>query len=339
MPTRERSGFPKEVVISQVDTVLGVRDTRELGAVLMHEHIFVHTPEISRDYPELSWGDKDEVIDDAVRKLADLKARDFDTLVDLTAIGCDRAIPEIQRVNSRVDINIIVATGLYTFDELPRFVRARPARSDGGDVLAEMFVRDITHGIADTGVRAGILKCCTDTPGVTPNVDRVLRATARAHRETGVPISTHSNAALRTGRLQQDVFSSEGVELSRVVIGHCGDTTDLDYLRGVMDRGSFIGCDRFGLYQPGTPTLDERVDVIARLCAEGYADRIVLSHDANCQSDWLDEHRLANNPEWNYTHLPDRVIPALRKRGVPEIHLRQLLVDNPRRIFEAQGGY
>lgn len=314
----------------------------------MHEHIFVHTPEISRDYPDLSWGGhhgedgrdaREKAIEDAVAKLAELKARDIGTLVDLTAIGCDRAIPEIQRVNSQVDLNIIVATGLYTFDELPRFVRARPAGSDGADVLTEMFVRDIRHGIADTGVRAGILKCCTDFPGVTPNVDRVLRATARAHRETGVPISTHSNAQLRTGRLQQDVFASEGVDLTRVVIGHCGDTTDLGYLREIMDRGSCIGCDRFGLYLPGTPGLEERVDVIARLCDEGYADRIVLSHDANCQSDWMDEQRLVSYPDWTFTHLPDHVLPALRKRGVSDIRLRQMLVDNPRRIFEAQGGY
>lgn len=325
--------------MTHIETVLGARHTRDLGAVLMHEHIFVHTPEISRDYPDLSWGSKDDAIAEAAGELALLGERGIDTLVDLTAIGCDRAIPEIQRVNSAVDMNIVVATGLYTFDELPRFVRARPAGTDGADILTEMFVRDITHGIADTGVRAGILKCCTDTPGVTPNIDRVLRATAWAHRETGVPISTHSNAQLRTGRLQQDVFASEGVELSRVVIGHCGDTADLGYLRGIMDRGSCIGCDRFGFYQPGTPTLDERVDVIARLCDEGYADRIVLSHDANCQSDWMDERRRLSYPDWNFTHLSDRVLPVLRKRGVSDVQMHQMLVDNPRRIFEAQGAY
>lgn len=318
---------------------MGACSTDELGAVLMHEHIFVHTPEMSRDYPDVSWGDKEEVIGQAVAKLTELKDRHFDTIVDLTVIGCDRSIPDIQRVNARVDINIIVATGLYTFDELPRLVRARPVGSDGRDLLTDLFVRDIREGIGDTGVRAGILKCCTDSPGMTPNVERVLCATARAHRETGVPISTHSDAHLRTGLAQQDVFSSQGVDLSRVVIGHSGDSTDLDYLKEIMDRGSVIGCDRFGFYLPGKPTLAERVEVIVRLCDQGYADRIVLSHDANCHSDWVDAHRKAALPEWNYNHLADVVIPALRESGVAESDLRQMLVENPRRIFSAQGGY
>lgn len=334
MQASARSRGERRSAIGVVNTVGGGRDTRELGAVLMHEHVFVHTPEISRDYPDLSWGDKEAAISSAVAALADAAAAEIGTVVDLTVIGCDRAIPELSEVAERVDVNIVVATGLYAFDELPRFARARPPGRDEEDVLTEMFIRDIAEGIGGTPVRAGVLKACTDAPGMTDGARRVTRAVARAQLETGVPISTHTDAARRTGIAQQDVLAEEGVDLSRVVIGHCDDTTDLDYLRQIMDRGSCIGCDRFGLYRPGTPGMAERVDVIARLCREGYADRIVLSHDTHCQSDWFGEGFRAAYPDWEYTHVPTAVVPALRASGVSDGQLRKLMVENPRRILD-----
>src|SRR5437773_5391757 len=100
--------------------------------------------------------------------------------------------------------------------------------------MTDMFVRDIEHGIADTGVKAAILKCATDEPGVTPGVERVLRAVAQAHRATGVPISTHTHALTRVGLEQQRIFREEGVDLTRVVIGHSGDTSDVGYLEELI---------------------------------------------------------------------------------------------------------
>jgi phosphotriesterase-related protein len=327
--------------MAQVETVRGTIDSGALGQTLMHEHIFVLSPEINRDFPELSWeGEKETKIKEAIEKLREVKSRGFDTVVDLTVHGLGRFVPNVQRVNAEVDINIVVATGMYTYDELPHFLASRqPVSGDANaDLMTDMFVTDITKQIGETGVRAGVLKCCTEEQGVTPSIDRVLRAVAQAHRQTGVPISTHSNAERQTGRDQQRVFAEEGVDLSRVVIGHSGDTTDLVYLRELMDRGSVIGMDRFGLYRPGRLTLDERVDTVARLCEAGYADRMVLSHDAMCHIDWFDRRR-ASLPDWVFTHVPDVVVPALRTRGVPEDQITQMLVGNPRRIFEQQGSY
>src|SRR5947207_7779696 len=113
--------------------------------------------------------------------------------------------------------------------------------------MVEMFVGRIERGITDTAVKAAILTCATDEPGVTPGVERVLRAVAQAHRRTGVPISTHTHAGTRRGLEQQRIFAEEGVDLSRVVIGHCGDTTDLDYLQELIGNGSYIGMDTFVL--------------------------------------------------------------------------------------------
>jgi phosphotriesterase-related protein len=330
--------------MAQVETVRGPVETSRLGATLMHEHVFILDSEVNHNYPDRSWdGLRDARIAEAVETFRGIAARGIDTIVDLTVLGLGRSIPNIQAVNAEVDLNIVVATGIYTFRTLPQFIYGRPAHRDPAtgeldDVMVELFVHDIAEGIGDTGVKAAILKCCTDQPGVTRGIDRVLRAIARAHRITGVPISTHTNAELQTGRDQQRVFTEEGVDLTRVVIGHSGDTTDLDYLRELMDRGSTIGMDRFGLYGAGFPSFDERVVTVARLCELGYADRMVLSHDTMCHTDSYPGMR-QQNPEWVFHHLSDAVLPALRQRGVDEAQVDQMLVANPRRLFERQGGY
>jgi phosphotriesterase-related protein len=327
-----------------VETVRGPVETSRLGPTLMHEHVFILDSEVNQNYPERSWeGPRQARIGDAAETLRGIVDRGIDTIVDLTVLGLGRSIPNLQAVNAEVDINIVVATGVYTFRLLPDFIHNRlPSRArDAGelhDVMVDMFVDDITRGIAETGVEAGILKCCTDQPGVTSGIDRVLRAVAWAHRHTGVPISTHTDAGAQTGRDQQRVFAEEGVDLSRVVIGHSGDSTDLDYLRELMDRGSTIGMDRFGLYGNGFPTFDERVDTVTRLCELGYVDRMVLSHDTMCHSDRYGSVQ-AQFPNWVFKHLSDDVLPALRERGVEEAQIEQMLVANPRRLFEQQGAY
>jgi len=209
---------------------------------------------------------------------------------------------------------------------------------NGPELMVDMFVRDITVGIGDTGIRAGILKCATDEPGVTKGVERVLRAVAQAHRATGVPISTHTHARTRRGLEQQAIFAAEGVDLSRVVIGHSGDTADLDYLEAVMARGSFLGMDRFGIdtFLP----FEERVATVAALCARGYADRLVLSHDAACYNDTLPWDLIPTvMPNWHYLHIMRDVVPALQERGVTDAQIHTMLVDNPRRFFERTGRY
>jgi phosphotriesterase-related protein len=206
------------------------------------------------------------------------------------------------------------------------------------DVMTSMFVRDIEKGIADTGIKAGVLKCATDAPGLTPGVEQVLRCCARAHRQTGVPITTHTHAATKRGLEQQRIFKEEGVDLSRVVIGHCGDSEDIAYLEEIMANGSLIGMDRFGI-DVLLPT-EKRVDTVAKLCKRGYADRMVLSHDAACYLDWIPgEVPPPTMQQWNYLHISKDVLPMLRDKGVTDEQIHQMLVVNPRRYFERQGAY
>jgi len=305
----------------------------------MHEHVFILSPEITDNYPAV-WGDEVKREADAIARLNELKSRGVDSIVDLTVIGLGRYIPRIARIAAATDINIVVATGVYTYNDVPMYFHfTGPGGALGdGEPMVDMFVSDIEHGIADTGVKAAILKCATDEPGVTPGVERVLRAVAKAHRRTGVPISTHTHAATRRGLEQQRIFTDEGVDLTRVVIGHSGDTTDLDYLDELIGNGSYIGMDRFGadVFLP----FEDRVNTVARMCERGHADKMVLSHDASCFIDWLPEEVVpVVLPNWHYLHIHNDVIPALKDRGVTDEQLTTMLVDNPRKIFENQGAY
>src|SRR5215211_2875999 len=323
----------------QVNTVRGPIDTADIGVTLMHEHVFVLSTEITQNYPE-AWGDDATREADAIARLNELKARGVDTIVDLTVIGLGRYIPRIARIAAATDLQIIVATGVYTYNDVPMYFHLLgPGTELGGpEPMTEMFVRDIEAGIADTGVKAAILKCATDRAGVTPGVERVLRAVAQAHRHTGVPISTHTHATTRRGLEQQRIFADVGVDLSRVVIGHCGDTTDVGYLEELIANGSYIGMDRFGLdvYLP----FEDRVETVARMCERGHADKMVLSHDAMCFIDWVPEAMLREvAPNYHYLHIHNDVLPALKRRGVTDEQITTMQVDNPRRIFENQRAY
>jgi phosphotriesterase-related protein len=325
--------------VPNLNTARGAIDTADLGVTLMHEHVFILSPDITANYPEV-WGDEVQREADAIARLNELKSRGVDSIVDLTVIGMGRYIPRVARVAAATEINIVVATGVYTYNDVPMYFHFTGPGGALGDSepMVDMFVRDIEHGIADTGVKAAILKCATDEPGVTPGVERVLRAVAQAHRRTGVPISTHTHAATRRGLEQQRIFADEGVDLTRVVIGHSGDTTDLDYLEELIGNGSYIGMDRFGadVFLP----FEDRVNTVAAMCERGHADKMVLSHDASCFIDWLPEEMVpVVLPNWHYLHIHNDVIPALKERGVTDEQLSTMLVGNPRKIFERQGAY
>jgi len=325
--------------MTNTNTVRGPIDPAQLGVTLMHEHIFVLSTEIMLNYPE-AWGDEERRIADAVARLNELSSHGINSVVDLTVVGLGRYIPRIQRVAAQTPVNIIVATGIYTYNDIPFYFHFRGPGTpfDGPEPMVEMFVRDIQQGIADTGVRAGILKCATDSPGMTAGVERVLRAVAQAHRQTGVPISTHTHARSKRGLEQQRVFREEGVDLSRVVIGHSGDTTDIAYLEELIASGSYLGMDRFGI--DTILSFEDRVNTVARMCERGHAGRMVLSQDAACFNDWLPERDLpAVLPNWNYLHIHKDVIPALLKQGVTQQQIQAMLVDNPRAIFEQQNAY
>ncbi|ETK32168.1 phosphotriesterase family protein [Microbispora sp. ATCC PTA-5024] len=324
--------------MATVATVRGPVDTGDLGQTLMHEHVFVLATEHLDNYGRGAWWDEETRVADAIGKLRALVAKGVTTIVDPTVWGLGRYIPRVQRVVAEVPgLNVVVATGLYTYDDVPfQYEHRGPGLvMDIPEPMVEDFTRDITEGIADTGVRAGLLKCVVEHKGLTPGVERVCRAVARTHAATGTPITVHTNAAARTGLLALDLFAKEGVDLTKVVVGHAGDSNDLDYLMRLADTGATLGMDRFGLDLYNSTAA--RIDTIAALCERGYADRMVLSHDTACFMDYFggawDQVQELAAPNWRYDHIHDDVLPALRERGVTDGQITAMLVGNPRRYF------
>ncbi|HUJ04933.1 MAG TPA: phosphotriesterase-related protein [Streptosporangiaceae bacterium] len=314
--------------MAQVDTVRGPVDVADLGTTLMHEHLFVLNEEIRRNYP--AYFDEDARVSHAAAQLGKAVERGIGTIADATVIGLGRDIERVMRVAARTAMNIIVATGIYTFSEVPFYFRHRSRRTtaSGEDPMTEMFVTDITEGIGQTGVRAAFLKCAIDEQGLTRGVERILRAVARAHLLTGAPVTVHTHAASRSGLVALRVLREEGADLRRVVIGHSGDSRDTGYLVELADEGCLLGMDRFGIGMP--PSLNWRADTIAALCERGYAGSMVLSHDASCYIDWYAHDEATAG---NYTYIHDEVLPALAERGVSQAQIDTMLVANPRRYF------
>jgi phosphotriesterase-related protein len=316
-----------------VQTYRGAVPPQDLGLTLIHEHVFVRDPELERNLPGLEWSPS-EAVERAVAGLLALHQLGVRTVVDLTVVGLGRDVALVQRVAERAPVNLVASTGFYVSQALPLYFRARgPGRLvDGPDPLVELMVRDIEEGIADTPVRAGMIKVMSAEAGLTDDVGRVMEAAAVAHRQTGVPITTHSVPALRNGLEQLTLLARHGVSPTRIIVGHSGDTDDLDYLRAVMDEGSIVGLDRFGMEHVLSD--ERRIDALMALVELGYADRMVLSHDAAWYShvtppSW----RAAHAPRWHMEHLVRDILPALRARGIPPRDLETMLVANPRRLL------
>lgn len=311
----------------QVQTVLGPVDAAALGRTLMHEHVFVLTAEVQENYPD-EWGDEDQRVNDAVRRLSELPEHGIDTIVDVTAIGQGRNIPRVKRIAQQVPgLNVVVATGIYTFDEVPLFFSRLLLAA-----MTEFFVRDITEGIAGTGVKAGMLKCAVDEKGLTKGVEQVLRSVVQAHSQTGTPITIHTYAAGKHGPAILEVLRQEGADLERVVLAHSGDATDdPGYLERMAQAGLTLGMDRFGIdhFAP----FEARASLVAELCRRGLADRMVLSHDTCCYIDWFAPGSLDDLKHWHYLHISQDVLPYLRDHGVSEEDIDAMLVRNPARIL------
>jgi phosphotriesterase-related protein len=307
----------------QIETVLGPLDAQALGTTLMHEHVALRTPGFAENYPFTY--PRESIIDDAAAELTKLRDKGVGAIVDLTTVDLGRDAALLAEVARRSGMTIVAATGAY--HHVPNYFKPRTAER-----ISQLFIGDLNEGIADTGVRAGVIKCAIDEPGLTDDIRKLTEAAGLAHLATGALISTHTAPAGRTGLAQAAVLSGLGVDLGRVVIGHCGDTTDVGYLRELLGMGANLGLDRFGL----NDLLDtkSRCDVVATLCADGYDDRLVLSHDAACFSDTVSRrYRDRYLPDWRMDHIVDDILPRLRKLGVTESAIQNMTVANPARLL------
>src|SRR3954447_3017996 len=328
--------------MATVETVNGPIDAGELGTTLIHEHfvtrdeaVFIQWPHDSPVAPDPDDPEPPDFLTPALGCARAVLDRGVKTVCEPTAMFIGRDVGFSKRVADETGLQLVACTGIYTYDHLPPFFNARDP-----DMIAELFVHDITNGIQGTEIKAAFLKCAADEPGVTENVEKVHRAVARASVQTGTPIMAHSRPASQTGIRQVEIFEEEGVDLSKVQIAHTGDTDDLDYIERLLDKGVFIGLDRYGLemFLP----IDRRNATLAELLRRGHAERLHLSQDFCATIDWfppeaeqamLDGGLIRN---WSMTLVFDEVLPAMREQGVLDEDVeRTLLVDNPRRWLTA----
>src|SRR5581483_1256041 len=314
-PTRRPGArLAREGPVVQVNGVTGPIESSRFGWTLMHEHLFMLDPGLRDVWPATF--DRADGMRRAVAALREARAAGIETIVDLTTYDLGRDAFLLQEAVREADVQVIAATGLWL--QPPRALQASSA-----DFLAGLFTRDIEEGIQGTSVKAAIIKLATNDARIGGPFDAIFRGAARAHRRTGVPISTHTDVWNQSGLDQQRVLAEEGVDLTRVVIGHSGDSEDLDYLQRLLDRGSYLGMDRFGLTVVGgrsLPSTEQRARVIAELCRRGYADRLVLSHDICIVGD-------PDLPEGLFTFIPRTVVPALLEAGVSRAQVDQMLRD------------
>jgi phosphotriesterase-related protein len=320
-----------------VPTTAGDTDVDDLGVVFMHEHVFIRTEALQWGWPGFGGWDTETEVATAAAHLRALSDAGVGAILDMTVPGLGRDPALVARAVEGTGLKVMFATGYYTYDHLPFPFHFRgPGKVlDGDDHLLEsLFERDLTVGIGDTGLRAAVLKIVTDEQGMTQDVQRLAHAAASVHARTGAPICTHAHAQGRRGLDQQRILAARGVDLSRVLIGHSNESSDLSYLEELIAAGSYLGWDRCGLRV--TVPLDAQLDTLARLCERGYADRIMLSHDKSSFMDWFTTAESAFGlPDWRYTYIHEGVLPGLKERGVTDGQIDQMLVRNPRDFFAA----
>jgi phosphotriesterase-related protein len=320
-----------------VETVTGPLDAEELGTTLVHEHLLArdeavlvqwpHATTIAEEEPPREV-DADGAYEAATRVARSVRELGVSTICDPSAMFLGRDVGFMRRVSDETGLQVVPCTGIYTYDHLPLFLASRDA-----DQIADLFVHDIENGIQGTEIKAAFIKCAADEPGLTPNVDKVHRAAARASVRTGAPIMAHSRPASDTGPQQIEIFEQEGVDPSRVQIAHTGDTDDLDYIERVLATGVFIGMDRYGLelYLP----YERRQKTVLELLERGYAERMFLSADHCATLDYfpleMAEQLVAAGAAkgWNMTLVPEKVLPELREAGMTEEQERTMMVENP----------
>jgi len=321
-----------------VNTVTGPIRVDALGVTLMHEHVLIGYPGWEAD--TLRPGPaRAEIVETAVEKIRSMQEIGIQSMLDPCPNDLGRDVGLAAEVAGRTGFNIICATGLYKENE-GGFAHWHFVRSIGRGVeaMAELFIHELTRGIGDTGVKAGIIKVATGAGKITDYEYDVLSAAAMAAVETGAPITTHTDQGTM-GEEQQAFLLEKGVPAHRIIIGHSCGSSDHDYHMRLLDKGSYLGFDRFGLDILAPD--EQRIDALVALLQKQQERRIVVSHD----SVWCTRGQpfpaemlaaIDVDKLFNPTHFHRNIIPALLARGVSREQIDTMLVDNPRRFFQGE---
>lgn len=316
-----------------IPTVTGMLDSSRLGYTLIHEHAVTCCDWSMRMCLKGQFCDNQRLLEMAVTQLKKAKAAGIDTIVDGTPINLGRDIPMIRKAAELSGVNVIVSSGFY--HQQDPWLEWKPYE----EILGYLDY-ECANGLEETGILPGIMKCAVDHRGMTDYIVKMLGITADCAAKHSLPVFCHTIPELKHGNAMLDIMEAHGVPLRTVVAGHSGDVDDIDYLESLLDRGCYLGLDRFGTVTvtPGT-TLERRTDTILRLCEDGWADRLLVSHDYAPYTGFLPSWQEASSDEAlenpvDFTYFEKYAVPMLLEKGLPMETIRKLTHENPRRFFE-----
>lgn len=313
-----------------IHSALGPISTDSLGQTLTHEHVVSANWNMRMCYDE--WFNRDEFLDYASEDVRRTKDIGVSTIVDVTPVCLGRDAGIVKEVAQRTGMQIICATGFFFTEN--QWMYNRSVES-----FLYYMMHDIEQGLDGTDVLPGVIKCCTDTMGVTPINERLLTASAMAAQKSGLPVATHANHRNDSAQRQLNIMERHGVPAERIVIGHCGDTNDIAFLEAILKRGCYLGLDRFG--DDAKNSLQNRVNTLLELCDRGWLEKLLISHDYVSFVDlgpfeWrFQREKDPDDAQYNSRYIHRYALPALREKGFTEENITQLLVGNPRAYFEA----
>lgn len=302
----------------QVITVTGAIDPAQLGVTYAHEHLLGGPPDWS---PEAA--DQDFMMlapDLAARELELFKLAGGQAVVEMSPADYNRSPRELRELSEQTGIHIIMTTGLHKEAFSQRITAAHTVEE-----LEAIFTREVTVGVEDTGVRAGVMKVATSLNTITEGEGKVLKAVARAHLETGAPVSTHTQNGTM-GLEQIAALKQEGVDPTRVALGHVDRKLEYDYHKAMLDTGAYLIYDQLSK-EKYVPDRD-RVEMLVRLVSEGYGGQIMLAGDFGRLSYWTSS---GGGP--GLTYILWRFIPWLVSEGISQEAASAMVVDNPARFF------
>jgi predicted metal-dependent phosphotriesterase family hydrolase len=327
-----------------IQTVTGQIPEDALGRTMMHEHLAPRGPmvEMPGRQPFLP----SQTIEVMEREIGMLRNLGVATVVDVTPYGKGREPHVLRELASRTGMNVVAATGFYKEPACPAFAHQASTAE-----LARFMIREIESGLDGTDVKPGIIKVGTSKGTITATERKILVAAAQAHRETGLPITTHTTLGTM-GREQVDLLLDNGVDPARVVIGHSDLNREPGYHLEILKTGATIGFDTIGkerfhyrrhheagyhryayLLEEYHVSDDDRLKALVELLRQGYASQIVLS------SDILWSEGLANQAtigSWGYSYLCQRFLPRLLDAGVSADAIDTLLSANPRAVLSGE---
>ncbi len=341
--------------MATVRTVLGEIDSADLGPTLFHEHLLLngetawHEPELRdaegwtiarepirmeflgrlRNDPYLSLDNtRLDSVDTAVRELGAFAAAGGRTLVEVTPDAAGRDPAGLRAIAGATGLNIIMGCGYYLERTHPEGFVDMPI-----DDIADRIVADVLDGV--DGVHAGVIGEIGVGLHFTPAEEHSLRAAARAQRRCGVPLSVHLPGWLRYGHRVLDIVEEEGGILGATVLSHMNPShVDEAYQRSLADRGAWVEYDMLGMefHYPGegqSPSDEENAAAVARLLADGYGSRLLLSHDVFIKT------LLRTYGGFGYAHVFNGFADRLERHGVARGQLLEILTANPKAVFDA----